>query len=172
MPAKPKPHYVAGFGAHQWTGQPGKGAGPLFIGAGFMTFIACLVLMIFIEPLRNVFVVIAVCTTVATIWTVADVVSKVKAEKSFLAGLTARVNGSILELTGDPNAQISAWRLQQLIQSNGKLPLQINGVPGLELSVVPGAANEATRVVAWITPPDYGLASFDLLLNAETQRKP
>ena len=41
MPAKPKPHYVAGFGAHQWTGQPGKGAGPLFIGAGFMNLNRC-----------------------------------------------------------------------------------------------------------------------------------
>jgi hypothetical protein len=173
MPGTPEEHYVAGFGAHQWTGDPGKGAGSLFFGAGFLTFLLCLLLMIFIEPLRNFFVLVGVCTLVATTWTVADVVSRAKRDKSFLSGLTARVNGSILELTGDPNAQISAWKMQQLIQHGGSsLPLHINGVPGIELKVVPGKENEATRVVALRTTPDYGLESFDLLLNAESQRKP
>lgn len=172
MPLQPNEHYVTGFGAHQWTGQPSKGSGALFFGAGFLTCLVCLPLMLFIEPLRNFFVLVLVCTVIATAATAAAVVPKVRREKAFLAGLTARVNGSILELTGDPNAQISAWKLQQLIQYSGKIPLQINGVPGLELKLVPGAANEATRVVAVLTPPDYGLESFDLLLNAEIQRKP
>lgn len=172
MSARSKEHFVAGFVASQWTGQPAKEAGNLFIGAGFLTFLACLLLMIFIEPLRNFAVLVSVCTLVAIVVTVADIVSKVRAEKSFLVGLTARVNGSILELTGDPNAQISSGKLQQLIQDNRRaVPLQINGVPGLELKVVSGKENEATRILALRTTPDYGLKSFDLLLNAEKQRK-
>jgi hypothetical protein len=172
MPLQPNEHYVAGFGSHQWTGQPAKDSGNLFIGAGFLTFLVCLLLMFFIAPLRDFFVLVVVCTLVAAISTVADIVTKVRREKAFLAGLTGRVNGSIVELTGDPNAQISTSKMQQLIQDRRRLvPLQINGVPGIELKVVPGAANEATRVVAVLTTPDYGLASFDLLLNAEGQRK-
>lgn len=42
----------------------------------------------------------------------------------------------------------------------------------IELRVVPGNEGEATRVVASLTTPDYGLESFDVLLNAERRRKP
>lgn len=172
MPVESKEHYVAGFGARQWTGRPAKGAGALFFGSGFLTFLACLFFMIFIPPLRDFFVLVGVCTVVATISMVSSVVTTAKRERAFLADLTGRVNGSILELTGDPNARIPAGELRQLIQDNRRrVPLHINGVPGMKLKVVPGQENEATRVVALLTTPDYGLESFDVLLNAERQRK-
>lgn len=173
MPLGPKDHYITGFSARQWTGRPTRGSGKLFFRSGFLTFIACLILMIFIAPLRNFFVFVGVCTAVATFATVVSFGPKVKAERAFLAGLTERVNEAILELTGDPSARIPVEELRQLIQDNRRrVPLHINGVPGVWLKVVPGQENEATRVVATLTTPDYGLESFDVLLNAEHQRKP
>ncbi|HEX9227672.1 MAG TPA: hypothetical protein VF885_13625 [Arthrobacter sp.] len=173
MPAKPKKFYVAGFDARQWTGRPAKGAGALFFGAGFLTFLACLFLMIFTPPLRNFIVLVGVCTAVALVSTVSSIVLTAKRESRILADLTGHVNAAILELTGVPSARVPAADVQGLIQDNRRrIPLHINGVPGLQLAGVPGKENEATHVVALLTTPEYGLESFDVLLNAELQRKP
>lgn len=170
MPAEPKKFYVAGFGAGQWTGRPAKGAGALFFGTGFLTFLVCLFLMIFTPPLRDFFVLVGVCTSVALVWTVSSIVLTAKRESRFLADLTGRVNAAILELTGDSGARVPAADVQGLIQDNRRrIPLHINGVPGLQLA---GAQNEARQVVALLTTPEYGLESFDVLLNAELHRKP
>ena len=172
MPVKPKEHYIAGFGAKQWTGRPAKGVGALFWGSGFLTFIASLFLMIYVEPLRNVLAIVGLCTLVATVVMVSSIAVKAKRENAFLAGLTRRVNDAVLELTGDPTARIEVGVLRHMIQDNRRrVPLQINGVPGVVLTVVAGKENEPTRVVAVLTTPDYGLESFDVLLNAERQRK-
>lgn len=171
MPGQPKEYFLAEFGPHQWTGTPAKDAGHLFLGAGFLTFLVCLFLSIFIEPLRSFFAIVVVCTLAATLITAADIVVKAKGDKFFLAGLTARVNDSILEMTGDPHARISAAKLRELIEYGPDLPLSINGVPGVELTVK-GARLEKKRILAVVIPPDYGLESFDVLLTAEQQRKP
>ncbi|WP_427133996.1 hypothetical protein [Pseudarthrobacter sp. S9] len=68
-----------------------------------------------------------------------------------------------------------------MIVSGKKLPLLVNGVPGVELKVVtnrPPAPKNAsapkapavittTRVLAEVAAPDYGVTSFDRLLAAE-----
>lgn len=48
--------------------------------------------------------------------------------------------------------------------------MTINGVPCLDLTVA-GKPFEARQVMATVTAPDYGLDSFDLLLQEEEQRK-
>lgn len=171
MPGQPKEYLLAEFGPNQWTGTPAKDAGHLFLGAGFLAFLVCLFLLIFIEPLRSFSAVVVVCTLAATVITVADVVVKAKGDKFFLTGLTARVNDSILELTGDPSARVSVAKMRELIEYGPNLPLPINGVPGVELTAE-GKILEKKRILAVVTPPDYGLESFDVLLTAEQQRKP
>jgi hypothetical protein len=172
MAAKPTEHYISGFGDTQWTGLPLKDSGSMFIGFGFMTFLLCLLLMIFIPPLRATLAVIVVCTVVATIAMVVQISFNIKRDKATIADMAARVNAFILELTGDPNAQVSRGKIRSLIEDNRRgVPLSINGVPGVEVKVV-REKDQATRFVAVLTPPDYGLESFDVLLDAERKRKP
>jgi hypothetical protein len=161
---------IASFGPKKFAGNPGKDAGTLFIGAGFATFLACLLLMIFIPPLQNVGVVIIICTLSAITITVWDIVSTIRREKRYLTGLTETVNDFIVESTGDRSSRITVTRLRQLIDFGGKLPLSMNGVPCLDLTV--GGQRFGSRVViATVTAPDYGLESFDRLLREEEQRK-
>lgn len=171
MPATPHQHILAVFGPEQWTGTPARGAGHIFIGGGFLTFLVILFLMIFIEPLRNFALLVAICTLVGTIFAVGETVSRSKREKSFLAALTAQMNSAILEITGDPHARVSAGKLRELIERCGTLPLAINGVPGVVLKVESDRFEEK-RITAEAIAPDYGLTSFDLLLAAEQPRKP
>lgn len=162
---------IASFGPKQWSGHASKGAGKLFIGSGFLMFLLCLVLMIFIEPLRNPGAVIIVCTLAAIIATVSDITSTARREKRFLTELTETINEFVLETTGDRASRITSSRFRTLIEFGGKLPLTINGVPGLDLTVG-GKRFEERQVIATVHAPDYGLDSFDLLLAAEEKRKP
>jgi hypothetical protein len=76
---------------------------------------------------------------------------------------------------------LSAQQLRALIENGEPLPLPVNGVPGLELSVVreqppvpvrnpvvkrTDNVVQTMRVVITVTPPDYGTTSFDHLLAA------
>ena len=171
MPGNTAQYVLFGFDAIPGADRSGKKAAALFMGSGFLTFIACLFMMIFIAPLRNIFVVILLCTLVATVVAGVPYGHEVKREKTFMTGLTDRLNEAILELTGDPTVRISTWDFQQRIDYGGSMPLNINGVPGLELKVV-GEKPGPWQVLAVVTQPDYGLDSFDLLLDTESQRKP
>jgi hypothetical protein len=169
--SKTTQHYIAGFGSKQWTGKPLKDSGSVFLGSGFMTFLLCLFLMIFIPPLRDIIVVIVVCTVMAIIAMWAQISSNVKRDKRCMARMTEEVNAFILELSGDPNAQIDQGKMQALVEDPRRgVLLNINGVPGVEVKTV--AKPEGTNIVALLTPPDYGLESFDVLLDAERKRKP
>lgn len=79
---------------------------------------------------------------------------------------------------------MSAQQFRSLIENGEPLPLPVNGVPGLELSVVseqppvqvrnPAVTRvnnvvRTTHVVITATPPDYGVTSFDRLLAAATE---
>lgn len=161
---------LAEFGPQQWTGRPSRNSPKVFFRSGFGTFLAYLILMIFNGPLRSFPLLVAVCTVAATIFTVVDIVSKAKREESFLKGLTAQVNGAILDITGIPDAKVSEEKLRELINACGTVPLPINGVPGVELQAE-GKYLGDKRILAVATSPDYGLESFDRLLAAEKQRK-
>jgi hypothetical protein len=90
------------------------------------------------------------------------------------------VNEVVLELTADKTKQLSAENFRSLL-SGGSRPLPVNGVSGLHLKVVGGPSPKpkqnalakpeevtTTHVVLAATPPDYGIGSFDRLLETVT----
>lgn len=99
----------------------------------------------------------------------------------FAEDLMTDVNEAIVELTGDPNGALTAKDLRTLRETGQQIPLPVNGVSGLDLSVVSDrpagqrapviaraddAAVYTTRVIVTATAPDYGTDSFDKLLKA------
>jgi hypothetical protein len=153
----------------QWNGQPAKDCGSLFFGSLIMMGIVCLVLMIFIPPLRNFGAVFVVSAVSALGLTIAFVFTEVKRQRWFITNQTEAVNEFIVESTGDPTSRITVERFRQLIEFSGKLPLSINGVPCLELKAT-GDRTADRQIVATVTAPDYGLDSFDRLLMEEANR--
>ncbi|MGO4230444.1 hypothetical protein AB4Y72_16470 [Arthrobacter sp. YAF34] len=165
-------HYVTGFSSSEWTGNALKDSGSIWFGTGFIAFLLCLLLMIFIPPLRSVSAVLWVCNVTAVLAMIATIVGNVQREKRSLTKMTDQTNAFMAEVTGDPNARITRGRMQSLIVDKKRgLELQINGVPGLEIKAVP-KDEKSTQVRAILTRPDYGLQSFDVLLEAEAERTP
>lgn len=168
-------HDIAGFGAKAWTGKPLKESGTMFMGSGFLTFILCLLLMIFIPPLRDaivIIVIIVICTLVAIIVMCSTIASNVKRDKACLRRIAEKVNAFILEVTGDPTARINHGMIETLIVNKRRgVLLSINGVPGVEIKAVSKNDHQLTRFVALLTSPECGLESFDVLLGAEGKRK-
>lgn len=180
------------FTSLQWSGRPAQEAIYSCLGLGVIGFFVCLVLMIFIAGLRDpgvatlFIVVFAVGLTTLAVW------SKASNEKKFLAGISKRVNDTIVELTGNPNDQLSLPDFRKFIENERRISLLVHGVPGLELRAVRHGESPAigpkqspphqtaprnsssartpvvttTQVVIAITPPEYGTASFDRLLQA------
>lgn len=179
--SKTEQRLLGSFDSTQWAGPSSGSAGCLFFVTGFLVFLACLILMIFIPLLRNPLAYISVCTTVAAFLEVRAKNESSKQEQAFLPGFLGRINEGILQLTGNANDELSADQLRTLITSGKKLPLLVNGVPGVELRVVrdrPTAPKNAsaakgaavittTRVLVEVAAPDYGVTSFDRLLAAE-----
>lgn len=158
-------HYIAGIG--RWTGKPFKDAGYIFFGTGFLTWLLCLPLMIFIEPLRNFGILVIVCTLAATAMTWNTVAVNMRTDRQCLQSMAEKVNAFILETTGDPTSRVHPDRVRALIEDGQRrVDLKINGVPGLQIQV--GAKEASNRIVAVLTRPDYGLESFDVLLAAES----
>jgi hypothetical protein len=170
--SKASEHYIAGFGPKEWTGKPLKDSGSLFMGSGFVTFLLCLFFMMIIPPLRDVAVVIILCTLVAIIVMCASIASNVRRDKACMQRMTEQVNTFILEATGDPTARINLARMQTLVADRRhRVKLSINGVPGVEVGVR-AMPEQMTHITALLMAPDYGLESFDVLLDAESKRKP
>lgn len=110
------------------------------------------------------------------LWILADD----KVRRKFSDDLIADVNETIIGLTGDAAAGLSRKTFESLCSSGGRIPLPVNGVPGLELGVIsdrPAGERMAamirvdetlrtSHVTVFATPPDYGTASFDRLLQA------
>ena len=110
--------------------------------------------------------------------TAVGILGKSSAERTVLQRLTATVNDVILELTADKAKQLSVDEFRSLLVEGGSIPLLVNGVSGLHLKVVPEPSPNpkqnakpksdvvtTTRVVLAATPPDYGISSFDRLLE-------
>lgn len=169
MAPAPTSKILASITPQQWSGQPAKDCGKLFIGALIMAFIACLILSIFIPPLQNAGVPPTISFLFAMGLTVYTIVSEAKRQRRFLTGLAETVNEFIVESTGDRSSRITVDRFRLLIEYSGKLPLSINGVPCLELKAS-GERTGTRQIVASVTAPDYGLDSFDRLLIEEAKR--
>lgn len=172
---------ICSFTSTEWTGRPADGAGAMFGGFSIIGFVLCLILMLFVPGLRDVGATMLFVAIFASTFTVLGVLGKSSAERAFLQRLTATVNDVILELTADGAKQLSADELRSLLIDGGSVPLLVNGVSGLHLKVIPEPAPKpkqnakpntdavtTTRVVIAATPPDYGISSFDRLLETAT----
>ncbi|MGJ3191961.1 hypothetical protein [Paenarthrobacter sp. FR1] len=92
-------------------------------------------------------------------------------QRSFMLGLTKRVNDTIVEVTGSSRDRLSVKQLRRLIASGEPLPLTVSGLPGLRLHAKRLLAVEADAPQKWAVkisavPQREGVASFDRLLSA------
>lgn len=113
---------IATIKPKEWSGRPAKGAGKLFFGSGFLTFIVCMFLLIPIPPLRSVGPVIMVCTLAALAVTIGKIVFTTRRELRALARKTVAINEFIVESTGDESNWITVDRFRLLVDHSGKLP--------------------------------------------------
>lgn len=181
---QPEQRVLRAFTSEQWSGRPAQDGGNLFVGLAVVGAVLCLVLMIFVPGLRSGGAFTLFTAAFAIVFTVVLIRGKASAERKFLEDLTATVNDIIAGLTGNIAQGLSAQQFRALIENGEPLPLLVNGVPGLELSLVRDqppvqVRNPAvkrtdnvvltTRVVITVTPPDYGTTSFDHLLAAAVE---
>lgn len=172
-PTTPERVAIGTFTSRQWSGRPIADAFPVFMGSGFLGLILCLLLMIFIPGLRSFGATMAFTLIAAITLTTYAFVEQVSSEKRFLHNLTARVNEAIVLLAANPKNRLSPKGMRWLIESGKREPLLLNGVPGLDLSVVRKhevkGKNETlttSTIIITVTPPAYGIESFDKLLAA------
>ncbi|TSE16626.1 hypothetical protein B1A87_012970 [Arthrobacter sp. KBS0703] len=174
---------ICSFTSKEWTGRPADGAGAMFGGFSIVGFVLCLILMLFVPGLRDVGATMLFVGIFASTFTVLGILGTGSSERAFLQRLTAAVNEVILELTADRANQLSTDELRSLLVDGGSLPRLVNGVSGLHLKVIPEPtpkpkpkqiappktdAVTTTRIVIAGTPPDYGIGSFDRLLETAT----
>ena len=178
--SKPERRVLTTFTSEQWSGRPRHDGFSRLIGNGLMGLVLCLILMIPVPLLRNPGAVFLFTAVFAILFTTLSIRAKSSREKDFLQELTAEVNETILQLTGNPKDQLSVEDFRRLIESGESLPLPINGLSGVDLRVIQkrpeqvrepvvkkyGNVPTTNRVVLTVTPPDYGIASFDRLLAA------
>lgn len=180
---RPEQRILTSFTSEQWSGKPGQDAGNMFIRFAVIGMILGLILIISIPGLRSTGAVTLFAAVFSVVFTTLAVLGKASSERKALDNLTATVNDTLLGLTGNPNDQLSAAQFRSLVETGKHLPLLVNGVPGLDLSVVrdqPPQLREpvvkrvdnvvrTTRVVITVTPPEYGIVSFDRLLSAAVE---
>lgn len=141
-----------------------------FILLTILGLILGLVLMMFMPFLQSFGAIALFTLFFAAIFT-APAVSD---ERSFMTGLTKRVNDTIVEVTGTPGDQLSVRQFRQLVKSGEHVPLLVSGVPGLNLHVERASLLELSgpgrwRAVFTVIPPENGTDSFDRLLSAAIQ---
>jgi hypothetical protein len=179
--SKTQSREVCSFTSKQWSGRPAEGSGATFGGFSVIGFVICLLLMTITPALRDVGATMLFVAGFATAFTVLAIIGRRSSERAFLQRLTGTVNEVILELTADRKNQLSPDELRSFLVDGCNLPLLVNGVSGLDLKAVrqpsPKPKQNAkakaevattTRIVIAATPPDYGLRSFDRLLDTAT----
>ncbi|MCT9869827.1 hypothetical protein [Paenarthrobacter aurescens] len=150
-----------------WERKPGDNPAIKFVIFSVLGVMVGLIMMVFLTALRNVGAMALFTVIFAGILTVPAVVAR----RSFMRGLTTRINDTITEVTGGAGVGLSAKQLRHLATSGEALPLLVCGMPGLRLHVqrvlaVPDDAPEKWQAVITAVPPRAGLASFDRLLDA------
>ena len=176
-----KHRVICSFTDKEWTGRPDDGAGALFGRLSVAGLVLCFLLMGVFPGLTDVAAVVLFVATFATTFTAVSILAKSSRERAFLQGVTASVNEVIRELSVDKAAQLGADELRLLLVSGKTRPLAVNGVAGLELKVIRNTSPKTslhakpilkpvttTYVVLAATSPDYGVESFDRLLEAVT----
>ena len=176
-----KHRVVCSFTDREWTGRPDDGAGALFGKLSVMGLALCFLLMLVIPGLRDVAAVALFVAMFATTFTVLSILARSSRERAFLQGVTTSVNDVLHELSVASAAQLGADDLRLLLINGKTRPLTVNGVAGLELEIMRNTSPKPSRhakpimkpitttyVVLAATPPDYGVESFDRLLEAVT----
>lgn len=181
---QPEQRVLRAFTSEQWSGRPAQDGVNIFIGLAVIGAVVCLILMIFAPGLRSPVALTLFTAVFAIVFTVLLIKAKASAERKFLEDLTETVNDVIVGLTGNVADRLQAQQFRALIEHGKPLRLHVNGVPGLELQairdqqpvpvrnpVVKRTDNvvQTTRVVITVTPPDYGITSFNHLLAAAVE---
>lgn len=178
--SQPERRVISSFTSQQWSGRPGQNGLSIFVGSCVIGLVLCLILMIFVPGLRSSGATTVFTALFAVGLTTLAVASKSSAERAFLRRVTADVNGTLVGVTGNPHDSLTVEEFRAVMEYGRRVPLLVNGVPGIDLSIVrdrPSVAREpvvkrvdnevrTTRVVITVTPPDYGVTSFDRLLAA------
>ena len=151
----------------RWSNKPGDSPVVRLVMFSIFALILCLILMIFIHGLRSFGAIVLFTVTVAAMLT-GPTVSR---QRAFMTGLTKRVNDTIAEVTGTAGDQLSVREFRRMVRTGEPLPLQVGGVPGLNLHVERAASAEANAPEKWlavftVVPPEIGTASFDRLVAA------
>lgn len=151
----------------RWSRKPGEDPWVRFVMFSVVALILCLTLMIFMRGLRSFGAVVLFTVIVAAVLTGPSVSRR----RTFMTGLTRRVNDTIAEVTGTPGEQLSVREFRRLVKSGERLSLLVDGVPGLNLHVdraasVQSGAPEKWLAVFTVVPPEIGTASFDRLVAA------
>lgn len=172
---------ICTFTSREWTGRPADGAGTTFGRFSVVGLVLCLFLMLFVPWLRNLGAMMLFVAFFATACTALSIRAKDSRERAVLQRLTATVNEVVLALTADRAEQLSAENFRSLLIDGGSRPLPVNGVTGMHLKVVRGSSPKpkpnagpkpeevsTTHVALEATAPDYGIGSFDRLLETVT----
>ncbi|MDR7081003.1 hypothetical protein J2X01_000272 [Arthrobacter ginsengisoli] len=151
----------------RWSKKPGENPVIRFIILTVFGLILCLFLMIFMPGLRSGGAVALFTVSFAALLTI----PAVSGQRTFMRGLTQRVNDTIAEVSDSPGDQLSVGEFRRLIKSGEPLPLLVGGVPGLSLHVERVATAEENAPQKWlavftVVPPENGAASFDRLVAA------
>jgi hypothetical protein len=176
-----KHRVVCSFTDKQWTGRPDDEAGALFGRFSVAGLVLCFFLMTVFPGLRDLSAVVLFVALFAATFTAVSILARSSRERAFLQRVTASVNDVIRELSVDSAAQLGPDELRFLLVSGKPRPLSVNGVAGLELKVIRNTSPKTslhtkpiikpvttTYVVLAATAPDYGVESFDRLLEAVT----
>ena len=130
----------------RWSKKPGENPVIRFIILTVFGLILCLFLMIFMPGLRSGGAVALFTVSFAALLTI----PAVSGQRTFMRGLTQRVNDTIAEVSDSPGDQLSVGEFRRLIKSGEPLPLLVGGVPGLSLHVERVAtAEENARRNGW-----------------------
>jgi hypothetical protein len=176
-----KHRVVCSFTDKQWTGRPDDEAGALFGRFSVAGLVLCFFLMTVFPGLRDLSAVVLFVALFAATFTAVSILARSSRERAFLQRVTASVNDVIRELSVDSAAQLGPDELRLLLVSGKPRPLAVNGVAGLELKVLRNTSPKTslhakpilkpvttTYIVLAATAPDYGVESFDRLLEAVT----
>ena len=151
----------------RWSKKPGESPVIKFVTFSVFGLILSIVLMMFLPGLRSFGAVALFTLFFAALLTV----PAVKGRRTFMLGLTQRVNDTIAEVTNTPGDQLSVKEFQRMVKGGERRPLLVSGVPGLNLHVERLASLDTKAPEKWlavftVVPPENGTDSFDRLVAA------
>ncbi|MET1065756.1 MAG: hypothetical protein ABWX85_12405 [Arthrobacter sp.] len=151
----------------RWSTTPGENPVVKFLIFSVFSLILCLFLMIFLRGVAS----FGAVTFFTVFFAVLLTLPTVQRRRTFLRGLTKRVNDTIVEVTSTPGDQLSVREFRRMVRSGERLPLLVSGVPGLNLHVERLATLEQEGQQRWVAvfsvaPPENGTESFDRLVAA------